>query len=374
MFSAPFQVDFDITMNCMYRCKHCNVAAGELLHDEMTTEQIFNVLDQLDELGISDVSITGGEPLLRSDCLEILKYAASKIGFFLTLNTNGLLITQEVIEYLQKNCPHINVCVSLDGFDPVSYSILRQRKHNHQEILEKEFYKVKESLTLLSKSGLRCCVNYTVTKATLPNFIQTYNFIKSLGINNVLAIKFFPYGYGRENREKLELEYSEWKNFLIDLANKKNNFYYKGIAVSVPCPWEMYLPLLDDNRSIEDVHTIFDFYSPLEVDLYKKDRNIGCHAGITSCAISPNGDLYPCGTISAKFPALVCGNLKEDTLQNIWLNSPLLLQLRKLDISEIEGDCISCKISTLCGGGCRCRAFSEFNSLKAKDYLCPLVD
>ena len=47
-------------------------------------------------------------------------------------------------------------------------------------------------------------------------------------------------------------------------------------------------------------------------------RNIGCHAGITSCAMSANGDVYPCGTVSSKFPPFVCGNIRDKSFAEIW--------------------------------------------------------
>lgn len=373
MTLAPFQVDFDITMKCMYRCKHCNVAAGETLKDEMTTQQIKDVLDQLDEAGVSDVSITGGEPLTRQDCLEILAYAANKKGFYLTLNTNGLMMTEEIIRFLEMNCPKINIAVSLDGFDPKSYSVLRRIFVDQERVLDNEFNVVTHNLKLLVNSRLNVGVNYTITHATIDNIWRTYDFIQELGIKKMLGIKFFPYGYGRDNKKELELQYEEWKKFLSEaMERKKRDSYYKGLQISVTCPWEMYLPLLEKGYKKEDVTAIFDYSSPLESELYSRIRNVGCHAGVTSCAISPNGDLYPCGTISSKFPPFICGNLKKQKLLDIWENSEVLKSLRSLDISQIDGACKECDYIDLCGGGCRARAYTSSGVLTSADYLCPL--
>ncbi|WMJ87608.1 radical SAM/SPASM domain-containing protein [Anaerocolumna sp. MB42-C2] len=373
MVLAPFQVDFDVTMKCMYKCRHCNVAAGEKLNDEMSSEQIKKVLDQLDEVGVSDVSITGGEPLLREDCLELLEYAGKKEGFYLTLNTNGLLLNEEKIKFLEAYCPKINIAVSLDGYNPETYSVLRKSYIEYDKILDQEFFIIVENLKRLVKSKLSVGINYTITHATINNIWKTYEFINGLGIKRMLGIKFFPYGHGRLNREILELNYDEWKDFLVDATAKKSkDDYYHGVQISVTCPWEMYVPLLENGYTEDDVVDKWDYCSPLKSELYRRKRNLGCHAGITSCAISPNGDLYPCGTISSKFPPFVCGNLKEKDLMDIWQNSTVLKKLRNLDISMIEGNCKECKYVELCGGGCRARAFTQFNSLVAQDYLCPL--
>lgn len=373
MFGAPFQVDFDITMRCMYNCKHCNVDAGDPLPDELTTAEIIDILDQLDEAGVSDLSITGGEPLLRPDALEILRHAAAKEGFKLSLNTNGLTITDRVIAFLETHCPHILVAVSLDGYNPETYSVLRRPVDRVSRVLDKEFAQVTAALQRLVASKLKVAVNYTVTNATIPAFYQTYDFIRSLGVPNLLAIKFFPYGAGRRHEAELELPYPVWADFLAGMTDRRlHDPYYAGLQLSCTCPWEVYLPLLQRGYAEATIEEVWGYNSPLKSALYRRDRSLGCHAGVTNCAISPNGDLYPCGTISAKFPALICGNLREQRLLDIWKQSPVLNTLRQLDISEIKGYCNQCEVKELCGGGCRARAYTRSLDFTAKDYLCPL--
>lgn len=192
---------------------------GRSLDSEMSADQIKHILDQLDDIGVSDVSITGGEPLLRDDCLEILEYAAGKQGFYLTLNTNGLLITERLISFLEEHCPKVNVAVSLDGYNAETYSILRRSFFDPGKILLDEFEQVKRNLQMLANSRLEVGVNYTITHATIGNVWDTYDFVKGLGIHRFLGIKFFPYGYGREYREELELNYQEWKAFYLKLLS-----------------------------------------------------------------------------------------------------------------------------------------------------------
>lgn len=373
MHLLPFQTDFDITMLCMYNCKHCNVDAGSRMNDEMNTDQIKSVLDQLDEIGVSDLSITGGEPLLRKDVFEILSYAGDKKGFKLTLNTNGLLLNESVIKFLEIKCPQILIAVSLDGYNPETYSILRRNANDPKRILKPEFEQIISNLSMLVKSSLQIGVNYTVTQSTVENIFKTYDLIQQIGIKQMLAIKFFPYGAGRRNIAELELPYRLWKKFIVAATEKKkNDEYYHGMQISTTCPWEVYLPLLSERYDREFIEEIWDYCTPLKSEFYRKYRSLGCHAGITSCAISPNGDIYPCGTISTKFPPFICGNLKESSLQEIWNNSSVLKSLREIDISQMKGHCLNCHLKEICGGGCRARAFTEYNDLTAPDYLCPL--
>lgn len=373
MLLLPFQVDFDITLQCMYSCKHCNVDGGARLPDEMTTEQIIDVLDQLYEIGVCDLSITGGEPLLRKDVHRILKHA-SGLGFnLLTLNTNGLLVTDTVVRLLEENCQGLLVSVSLDGYDPRTYSILRRSRSRPDQVLEREFRRVLENLRRLAQSKVKVGINYTVTRSTINNFLPTYDLVQSLGIKNVLAIKFFPYGAGGRYLNELELPYASWADFLADLTKKRlTKSYYEGIQVSILCPWEIYLPLVQHGYDERVIQGVWDYNTPLKSELYRRSRNLGCHAGVTSCAISPNGDVYPCGTISSKFPPLVCGNLQKQRFIDIWQNSPVLRALRSLDVNKLEGHCPECWAREVCGGGCRLRAFVRYQNLTSVDYLCPM--
>lgn len=160
-----FEVDFDITLQCMYACRHCNVDAGQLLEDEMTTAEIKHALDQLEIIGVCGLSITGGEPL---------------------------------------------------------------------------------------------------------------------------AIKFFPYGAGWRFRDDLELSYSVWRDFLVELTAKKSKDpYYQGIEVSITCPWEIYVPLLNEGLPLEFINQTWDYDSPLQSELYRRGRNVGCHAGYISMCRFP---------------------------------------------------------------------------------------
>lgn len=188
----------------------------------------------------------------------------------------------------------------------------------------------------------------------------------------MLGIKFFPFGQGEKYASELELDYEVWKAFLIDLfERKKQNDKYKGIKISVPCPWELYLPFYENQENLHEIETYFSYNSPLESQAYSKMRNIGCHAGITSCAMSANGDVYPCGTVSSKFPPFVCGNIRDKSFAEIWKGNNVFDIFREVEMKDIGGKCNECDLVKLCGGGCRSRAYFKYKDIKAPDYLCP---
>ena len=372
MFSAPFHVDFDITLECTHKCKHCNVDAGNRLDDELSYEEICHVLDEFDDIGVCNISITGGEPLIRKDCIEILKYASRKESFKLTLNTNAVLLSKEVADEIKLINPNLLIAVSLDGYDAESYSILRKVDTNENNTPKNIFDRIIENILYAVEIGLNVSINYTITAATIGNFYKTFEFINGLGIKRMLGIKFFPFGQGEKYASELELDYEVWKAFLIDLfERKKQNDKYKGIKISVPCPWELYLPFYENQENLHEIETYFSYNSPLESQAYSKMRNIGCHAGITSCAVSANGDVYPCGTVSSKFPPCVCGNIRDKSFAEIWKGNNVFDIFREVEMKDIGGKCNECDLVKLCGGGCRSRAYFKYKDIKAPDYLCP---
>jgi len=111
---APFMVVWDFTKQCNLRCKHCYAnASSSPADDELNLEERKQVVDQLDEAGVAAISFSGGEPLVNKDFWEVAKYASGK-GFYLSVATNGTLITKENAKRSRESGIRY-VEVSLDG-------------------------------------------------------------------------------------------------------------------------------------------------------------------------------------------------------------------------------------------------------------------
>lgn len=370
-YSAPFAVDFDITMKCNLRCLHCNVDAGDKLPYEMTTEEVCRVLDEFYNIGTYEMSLTGGEPLMRSDWREIFKHAVTNKAWTVIINTNGILWTDDDIRFVKEECPELRLVISVDGYDAKTYGILRKDARGQDG--DYLFDQVMSNIEKMTAADLAVSINYTVTRLTVDNFMQTLELFEHMPLNGFLAIKFFP-GNGRKDAHELELDYSQWEDFVIKMTQLKvkDPKRYHDFAISVTCPWEFYVPLDKINFSVEDVAQLWKYQSPLLSKVYRGVHNIGCHAGVTSCAMSPDGMMYPCGTVSAKVPGLECGNVLIDGVKGVWDNSPVLNRFRGLTIDQIQGHCQSCSYIELCGGGCRARAYVMKGSLTEIDPICPM--
>jgi len=112
---APLVVWLEVTQRCNLHCEHCFMSASSLSgpsDSEMSTEKIFSLLDELKQQGVLSLVLTGGEPFVRSDFLEILDYAAS-LGFVTAVVTNGLRLTRSIIDRIPKDNVRITGRVQL---------------------------------------------------------------------------------------------------------------------------------------------------------------------------------------------------------------------------------------------------------------------
>lgn len=112
-----------LTNRCNLSCYHCCQDAVNEKFEESTTEDIFRIIDKMSTIKINDLTITGGEPLIRDDFKEIVKYISKNMDCKLSLLTNGTLLKDESAEFIARNFD--SVSVSLDGTNNELTEIIR---------------------------------------------------------------------------------------------------------------------------------------------------------------------------------------------------------------------------------------------------------
>ena len=114
--AAPFLAVWNFTNQCNLKCKHCYENSGlKPTPDELTTEEVKNIIDQFADIGVVALAFSGGEPLMRRDFFEIVEYAAKK-EFYVSIASNGTLITPSIAKKI-KNAGVSYIEISLDGFE-----------------------------------------------------------------------------------------------------------------------------------------------------------------------------------------------------------------------------------------------------------------
>lgn len=345
--AAPFMIVWDFTSACNLKCVHCYERADKPMPDELKTEEAFELIDHLVDAGVVILAFSGGEPLLRKDFFEVLRYA-NKNGLYTSLATNGTLITSRVAKKLKKR--GINyVEISLHGVDA--------KTHDDFTGVPGAFEKTIQGIKNCVKEGLYTCIATTVTKTNINQIPKIYKLACCLGVRKFVVFNFIPTGRGKnivdqditpEQREKLS------KFLFSKLIDSK------GVEAYFTAP-QFARVALEEGHCIPATH----FYPGKE--LQGKLESIaefigGCGAGRLYCSIEPNGDVQPC-----VFMPIKVGNIKEFSLKEIWHGSDALKDLR--DRSKLKGNCNECKYKFVCGG-CRARAYGYFKDIHAPDPGC----
>jgi radical SAM protein with 4Fe4S-binding SPASM domain len=371
---GPIHIDFNLTNACNLNCRHCHSSSGVKLNNELGLKEILKITTELHELGALSIAFAGGEPFARPDIIEILGHACSLPGWSVAVITNGTFFTRRVVEGLSRNCPNLTVNISLDGSSAQNLSVLReQRGRTVFRGREDLFEKIVNGIRAVIDAGLKNSVNFTLTKATILDCLPTYRLVvDELKAGGMVAIKFFPGGFGKSYLREFEIPYPLWHAEFTQLTLKKLNGELPGMQISVPAAWEFYLPLIDANIDLEKAENAWGYRSPLRERGYRHKRTIGEVAGVAELAIAGNGLVYP-SVLFVGAPGMACGDLRLLGLKEIWESSATLRRLRSLDIKDIGGGCDRCKLKDLCGGGSRSRAYTVFNSITGKDYLCPIL-
>jgi MoaA/NifB/PqqE/SkfB family radical SAM enzyme len=217
--NRPYHVQWMVTRKCNYRCKGCNVWR-EQDAKELSTEEIKKGLDMLRELGVIEVVISGGNPLLREDVNEIIEYASR---FFITTVYDNGSMAGEKIDAL-RNADF--VAISIDSLDP--------RKNDHIKGVNGAWKKAMQAVEKLHMEGIRVSVTPTISQFNLYEIIDFTNYFLQKGI----PVWYCLYSYdssddssqlfkiGKKNDEFLitdERAMVKLCNSLIDMKRKNSN-------------------------------------------------------------------------------------------------------------------------------------------------------
>lgn len=371
LFHSPIHVDFDMTNACNLACHHCHAASGKRQRDELTTDEIRRTITELHHNGIIELTIAGGEPFLRPDLPDILAHAYSCQGMYTTVVTNGTLLKPCTIKKLATHCRGVNVNISIDGATPDTMDILRHRKKRDRDNRTLLFNQVIAGAKAISEAGLTLGVSFVVSGMNAEDLESVYDMaVNELGAQSVTAIRFFPAGFGKGALSDLALTYAVWETLLLDLTRRHQAFTKLTIAVSAP--WEIYLPLLNHNYTPQQVWDIWHYRSTLTDPVFASEYQMADASGVGDLNISGNGNVYPSVLMSGNHDVL-CGNIREQSLKEIWYNASALKKLRQIRLSDIGGPCLTCHIRDLCGAGSRSRALSLTGSLYGPDAWCPVI-
>ena len=303
----PLSTHLDITYRCNERCEHCYLDHED--KGEMTTSEIKGILDQLAEAGVFFLTISGGEPLLRQDCFEILRYARKKL-FNVKLKTNAILIREAQARLIREL-----------GIEQVQVSIYSHIPDAHDAItkVRGSLARTVDAVRFLKSVGVKTTINSVLMQRTRDHYLGTQQLAKELGVHFTIDPTITPMMDGSTDVLKLRVS------------------------------GDSLIPLFTDPNIVPDV----DEFCALPGAVEEADLNsIPCSAGHTSCYISPYADVFPC----VQFP-LPTGNLRRQTFREIWYHSPQMNEVRSIRARDLH-TCSGCSHVGTCSR-CPGLAYSE---------------
>lgn len=345
---APFQVVWDVTYGCNLRCQHCYASAGKARADELSTDEALMAIDQFAAMGVPIIAFSGGEPLVRSDILQLIRHASDK-GIFVAIATNGTLITKEKAREL-KEAGLQYLQISVDGAKAETHDTFRG--------IPGSFDRTLEGIRSSVAEGFFVNISTTVTKRNVDEVPRIIDMCRNLGVDWFMAYNFIPAGRGKD---MIDIDLSpEEREGLLKVLYKANSGSGMQVLTTAPQFARVALQQCSGSSSIMSTH----FYNQaVDKNLLGLSEFIGgCGAGRFYMALRANGNIDPC----VFFPKTV-GNIRHDDLKEIWLHDPLFTSLRNKDL--LKDNCGHCEYRYHCGG-CRARANGYFNDPLAADPGC----
>ena len=365
-FARPYVVSWNLTYRCNLACEHCYLDAGgtpqvgtENFADrsELGTEECFRVIDEIAAFAPECLTIlTGGEPLLRRDILEIVRRAAER-ELWVVVGTNGVRITENVARRLAEAGAR-GLSLSLDALDPDRHDRFRKVRGAWQNTVE--------GAEILGRTGLPFIVQTTAGSHNLGELEAIADFAHDRLAAKVWNLYFLvPTGRGQFVSDITPAQYDEVLASLYRIQRK----YDRRMLVNAKCA-PHYIKTVLENAGRDQTDPISTDGESARATSWPGSSPIrtysggagGCPAGTHYMGIRPNGDVTPC-----PYLPVFAGTLRNSSLADLWTSSGLFTDIRRR--TSLGGRCGECEMNGHCGG-CRARAYGMTGDLMAEDPLC----
>ncbi|NVO09558.1 MAG: radical SAM protein [Bacteroidales bacterium] len=333
----PYAAVWEITFACNMRCKHCGSSCNTTKPDELTTEEGLKLCDQIGELKLHHITLSGGEPLMRKDW-HILAKRIRENGVTPNMITNGWLLTEDDVRKA-KDAGISNIAISLDGV-----------KETHDFMrMQGSYDRIMSALQLLKKGGVPSSTITTVNKKNLHELPKIYEILKANGVGNWQLQYAMPMGNLLQNND-----------LVID-------------PEEIEVMLDYLLEFSQENIIRIDLADCVGYYNEKELEI--KSQRIGkpedyfwtgCLAGKNILGIRYNGDVVGCSSL--RDDEFIEDNVRNRSLLEIWNDPKSFAWNRELKKKDLTGFCATCQYGNYCLAGCSVLKFTMGKKLKENRY------
>lgn len=331
----PFILFWEITRACALACRHCRAEAQPRAHpDELSHEEALQLIDSIAELAPPMLVLTGGDPMMRRDLTELIRYASGKgLRVALSPAATPRLLHADFAELRAAGISSLSL--SLDGATAATHDRFRGVPHTYERTLQ--------AAHAAKQAGIMLQINTTLSRTTLPEFPAFAELMRELQPDVWSIFVLVP--TGRAEADELptadELE-SVWKALLT--LRKELPF-----AIKTTEGHHYRRVLLQAARESDE--------APRHLIPTRDGKGV--------LFISHTGDVQPSG-----FLPVTLGNVRTDDLTDLYRHHPTLQQLRNDD--ALGGKCGKCEYRRVCGGS-RSRAYGISGDMFAAEPLCNYI-
>ena len=327
----PYTLVAELTYRCPLRCVYCSNPLDYASHqDALSTEDWLRVFREAEGLGVVQLNLTGGEPLIRDD-LEVLVEGARALDLYTNLITSGIPCTRERLARLKAG-----------GLDNVQVSIQDVRAPESDRIAGlRSFERKLEVARLVKELGLPLTVNVVLHRENLDRVPEIIALAESLHADRLELANTQYLGWALTNRRALLPTREQ-----LDRAREAARAARERLR-----------------GSMELLFVMPDYYAE-----FPKSCMDGW--GRRFIVVSPDGLALPCHAAHT-LPGLAFDRVQDRSLEEIWHHSDAFNAYR--GEAWMPEPCRSCDRRTADFGGCRCQAFHLTGSATATDPVCSLA-
>lgn len=343
--SSPSRIHFYYTSKCNLNCSHCFTKnAKEAVFPDMTYEEKLRMLDQMEELGIYEILIGGGEPFTEPDFPDFVEECLRR-GIVTKVFTNGTLLDETMIDRIsQWDLKYLSV--SIDGATREEYRIMRGI-----DGLDNVLDNIRR---LSGRCRYPIAVSITVGSYNYNKPVEYLQLINSLGVERIKVRPIKPSGNIMINRDFFA-DASQYAHFIRCMQKEWLDKYKERFRIDYS--WGDARLYYDEKQNCMEIVNI-----PYPYEGY------GCFAGKASMVIDSRGNATPCGFLPPAMQFRKESSLSVHTLKEIWDKGRNFTALRNQKGNPV---CLNCRYFPSCRGGCIARILFVGRKMNDVDPWCP---
>jgi heme d1 biosynthesis radical SAM protein NirJ len=347
-------VIWNLVRRCNLTCKHCySISADKDFKGELSTDEVFSVMDDLKAFKVPVLILSGGEPLLRPDIFDIARRAKS-MGFYVGLSSNGTLVNESNVAE-----------IAATGFDYVGISLDGLRA-THDKFRRKEgaFDAALNGIRLCRDAGAKVGMRFTLTQDNAQDLPALLDLMQAESIDK-FYLSHLNYA-GRGNKNRKDDAHFKTTRIALDLLF---DLCWRQVQAGQP---REYVTGNNDADGVYLLNWVRQHFPQRAAHIEQKLVQWGGNSsGVNIANIDNLGSVHP-DTMWWDYPL---GNVRERPFSDIWMDTsdPLMAGLKQAK-RPVEGRCAVCEHRASCNGNTRVRAWQTTNNFWAEDPGCYLSD